>query len=154
MSNHVTVALHTLCPFPTNFFYLVGWPWACSKGSWVLERFFRHWSDHSWVRLCCQYHSSLLPTLLIPLLNLLLLFLLFPVHVPQVLLLSIPSQWCLVYPCLVLLYLDCQSGLIRDLWWCSYYKPRVSYRVTLLSREMLLRLSSLLKALLRGEPIL
>ena len=145
-SDHAIAALCTLCTlclFPTNFLYLVGQPWACSKGSWVLEKFFGHWSDCSRACLCHRYHSSLLPTLLIPLLNLPLLSLLFPVHIPQVLLLSIPSQWRSAYPCLVLLYLACRSGLMHDLWWCSYYKPGVSYRVTSLSREMLLRSSSL-----------
>jgi len=144
-------ALHTPCPFPTNFLYLVGWPWACSKGSRVLERFFRHWSDHSRARLCRRYHSFLLPTLLIPLLSLPLLSLLFPVHISQVLFLSIPSWWLSMYPHLVLLYLDYQSGLMCGLWWCSYYKPGVSYLMTSLLREMLLRLSSLSKALLGGS---
>ena len=117
----------------------------------MLERFFGHWSDCSRARLCHRYHSSLLPTLLIPLLNLPLLSLLFPVHVPQVLLLSIPSQWRSAYPCLILLYLVCRSGLMRDLWWCSHYKPGVSYQVMSLSREMLLRSNSLLRALLEGS---
>ena len=118
----------------------------------MLERFFGHWSNRSRERLRRRYHSSLLPTLLIPLLNLPLLSLLFPVHTPQVLLLSISSRWCSAYPRLVLLYLACRSELMCDLWWCSYYKPGVSYQVTSLSREMLLRLSLLLRALLEGSP--
>jgi len=109
-------------------------------------------SNCSRVCLRRQHHSSLLPTLLIPLLNLPLLFLLFPVHIPQVLLLSIPSRWHLAYPRLVLLYLACRSGLMHDLWWCSYYKPGVSYQVMSLSREMLLRSSLLSRALLEGSP--
>jgi len=131
--------------------YQLSLSWAYSKGSRVFERFFGHWSDCSRVRLHCQYHSSLLPTLLIPLLNLSLLFLLFPVHTSQVLLLPIPSWWHSAYPHLVLLYLDCWSGLMCNLWWCFYYKPEVSYLMMLLSREMLLRSSSLLKALLEGS---
>jgi len=150
ISDHATATLHTPCPFPTSFLYLVGQPWACSKCSRVLERFFRHWSDCSQARLCYRCHFSLLPTLLIPLLNLSLLSLLLPVHISQVLLLPIPSQWRLAYPCLVLLYLDCWSGLMCDLWWCSYYKPGVSYQMMSLSREMLLRSSLLSRALLEG----
>ena len=107
----------TSCLFPTNFLYLVSQPWACSKCSRVLERFFGYLSNHSQVRLCHQYHSSLFPTLLIPLLNLPLLSLLFLVYISQVLLLPIPSRWHSAYPRLVLLYLDCQSGLMHGLWY-------------------------------------
>jgi len=135
-------------PFPINFLYLIGQPWACSKCSRVLKRYFGHWSDCSQACLHHWYHASLLPTLLISLLNLSLLSLLFPVHIFQVLLLSFTFQWLSVYPCLVLLYLDCQSGLMHNLWWCSYYKPGVSYQVTLLLRKILLRSSLFLRALL------
>jgi len=117
----------------------------------VLKRYFGHWSNCSQAHLCHQYHSSLLPTLLIPFLNLLLVSLLFSTHISQVLLLSITFQWLLAYPHLVLLYLDCQSWLMCGLWWCFYYKPEVSYRVMSLLRKMLLRSHSLSRALLGGS---